>query len=115
MDAVRVHRRLRNARRARVPPEKAQLAFGRTQFGGLWIAAGALARLQKGQVLDQDPVTKMQTVVAKSDDRSVVISQRNAAGELDYEYDRHTGMRIASSFYEVMHMRQLTLRLQGRE
>jgi hypothetical protein len=57
----------------------------------------------------------MQTVVSKADDRSIVISQRNAAGELDYEYDRRTGMRIASSFYNILEMWQRRLRLEGRE
>ncbi len=97
------------------PPAKAEIAFGRSQFGGLWAGPEALATLERGQVLDEDAVTKMQTVVAKADDRSIVITSRNAAGEIDYEYDRHTGMLIASSFYDVLSKQQWTLRLQGRE
>jgi hypothetical protein len=57
----------------------------------------------------------MQTAVARADDRSVVISSRNADGEISGEYDRQTGMLIGCSFYDVMHLSQLTLRLQGRE
>ena len=74
-----------------------------------------MAGLQHGQILDEDPVTKMRTVVAKIDDRTVVISQRNAAGEIDSEYDRQTGMVTASSFFNVLSKQQWTLRLQGRE
>lgn len=99
----------------RTPPSKAEFVFGRSQFEGLWAGPVALAALHKGQVLDEDPITRMQTLVARADDRSVVISSRNAAGEIDSEYDRQTGMRIGYSFYDVMSQRQLTLRLQGRE
>jgi hypothetical protein len=99
----------------RTPPSRAEIVYGRSQFGGLWAGPAALATLHRGQVLDEDPITRMQTVVTKADDRSVVISSRNAAGEISSEYDRQTGLRIGYSFYEVMHQRQLTLRLQGRE
>jgi hypothetical protein len=97
------------------PPAKAEIAFGRSQFGGLWAGPAALAKLQRGQVLDEDPVTRMQTVVAKADDKSIVIASRNAAGEIDNEYDGHTGMLVATSFYDVLSKQQWTLRLQGRE
>ena len=98
-----------------IPPTKAEMAFGRCQFGGLWAGPAALAALRMGQVLDQDPITRMQTVVARADENSIVISSRNAAGEISSEYDRHTGMLLASSFYDVLNKRQSTLRLQGRE
>ncbi|HEV8039560.1 MAG TPA: hypothetical protein VGP62_11905 [Bryobacteraceae bacterium] len=99
----------------RTPPSKGEIAFGRSQFGSLWAGPAALARLQLGEVLDEDPITKMQTVVAKADDQRIVIASRNAAGEIDSEYDRHTGMLVASSFYDVLSKFQRTLRLQGRE
>ena len=99
----------------RTPPGTGKLVSGRNQFAGLWAGPQALAGLQRGQVLDEDPVTKMRTVVAKIDDRTVVISQRNAAGEVDSEYDRQTGMVTASSFFNVFSKQQWTLRLQGRE
>jgi hypothetical protein len=54
-------------------------------------------------------------MVAKVDDKSIVITSRNAAGEIDAEYDRRTGMLVATSFYDVLSKQQWTLRLQGRE
>lgn len=98
-----------------IPPGKGEITFGRNQLGGLWIVADALANLRNGQVLDEDPVTRMQTSVTKADNKSVVIASRNAAGEIDSEYDRATGMLIASSFFDVLSRQQSILRLQGRE
>jgi hypothetical protein len=57
----------------------------------------------------------MRTSVAKADNQSVVISSRNAAGEIDAEYDRHTGMLVGSSFFDVLSKQQWTLRLMQRE
>jgi hypothetical protein len=98
-----------------IPPGKIELASGRNQIGGMWAGPAALARLRQGQVLDQDPVTKMRTVVSRVDDSSVVIAATNAAGEIDSQYDKRTGMLIGSSFYDVLTMQQRTLKLQGRE
>jgi hypothetical protein len=81
----------------------------------MWAGPAALAKLRRGQILDQDPIARMQTAVARADHRSVVISSRNAAGEISSEYDRQTGMLIGYSFYDVMYQSQLTLRLQRRE
>jgi len=97
------------------PPGKGEITFGRSQFGGLWIGPEALANLRQGQVLDQDPVTRMQTSITKADNKSIVIASRNAAGEIDNEYDRSTGMLIATSFFDVLTKQQSILRLQGRE
>jgi hypothetical protein len=98
-----------------IPPSKSELAFGRSELDGLWAGPAALAQLRQGQVLDEDPVTKMRTVVSRVDDSSVVIAAANAAGEIDNQYDKRTGMLIASSFYNVLSMQQRTLKLQGRE
>ncbi|MGO8816224.1 MAG: hypothetical protein ACLQVG_16425 [Terriglobia bacterium] len=98
-----------------IPPAKIELASGRNQIGGMWAGPAALAQLRQGQVLDQDPITKMRTVVSRADDASVVIAATNAAGEIDSQYDKRTGMLIGSSFYDVLTMQQRTLKLQGRE
>jgi len=91
------------------------LAFGASQWDGLWIGPAALAQLRAGQVLDEDPVTRMRTVVAQSDDARVVIAMSNAAGEIDNQYDKRTGMLTASSFYDVLSLQQKTLKLQSKE
>ncbi|HEY4742920.1 MAG TPA: hypothetical protein VIH76_20155 [Candidatus Acidoferrales bacterium] len=98
-----------------IPPSKSELASGRSELDGLWAGPAALAQLRQGQILDEDPVTKMRTVVSRVDDSSVIITASNAAGEIDNQYDKHTGMLIASSFYNVLSMQQRTLKLQGHE
>jgi hypothetical protein len=98
-----------------IPPARDNLAFGNSEFGGLWAGPAALAQLRQGQVLDEDPVTKMHIVVSRVDASSVVIAAANAAGEIDSQYDKRTGMLIASSFYNVLSMQQRTLKLQGHE
>ena len=70
---------------------------------------------QQGQVIDDDPVTKMQTVVSKISDDSIVISQQSAGGEMDSQYDRGTGMLMGSGFVNVLAQQQITVRLQSRE
>jgi hypothetical protein len=45
----------------------------------------------------------------------VVIAASNAAGEIDNQYDKRTGILIASSFYNVLSMQQRTLKLQVRK
>ncbi len=97
------------------PPGHADLVFGRSEFGGLWAGPAALGHLRQGQVLDEDPVTKMRTVVSRVDNSSVVIASANAAGEIDNQYDLRTGMLIASSFFDVLTMQQRTYKLQNRE
>jgi hypothetical protein len=98
-----------------IPPSKSELASGRSEFDGLWAGPAALAQLRQGQVLDEDPVTKMRTVVSRVDDSTVVIAAANAAGEIDNQYDKRTGILLASGFYNVLSMQQRTLKLQSRE
>ena len=98
-----------------IPPASIDIAFGLNEFGGLWIMPEALAQLRQGQVLDEDPITKMRTIVSRVDDSSVVIVSSNAAGEIDNQYDKRTGMLIGSSFYNVLSMQQRAYKLQGRE
>jgi hypothetical protein len=97
------------------PAGTANFAFGRSELGGLWAGPAALAQLHKGQVLDEDPVTKMRTIVSRVDDSSVVIAASNAAGEIDNQYDKRNGMLIASSFFDVLTMQQRSCKLQGHE
>jgi len=96
-------------------PNRSQLAAGRSQFGGMWIGVASAARLQRGQTLDADPVTKMKTSVTKSDDQSVTISSINAAGQVDSQYDRKTGMLIGMGFYDVLTKQQVTVRMRSHD
>jgi len=96
-------------------PSKSQIFYGRSQFAGLWAGPKALAQLKTGQVLDQDPVTQMKTFVAKVDNDSVTITSANAAGEIDSQFDKHSGILIGSGFYSVMSRQYWTVRLQSRE
>ena len=95
------------------PPTTSALAFARSQFDSLWISPHALTQLRQGQTLDEDPLTKMRTVVSKVEPNSVLITSSNAAAETENQYDLHTGMLIYSSFYTVLSQQQRTYRLQG--
>jgi hypothetical protein len=69
----------------------------------------------RGQVLDDDPVTKMKTSVIKANDRSVTISSINTAGEVDSQYDRHTAMLIGMGFYNVLSKHQLSVEIMSHK
>ena len=91
------------------------MAFGRAEIGGVWAGPAALAQMRQGQVLDDDPVTQMRTVVARVDDNSVVFKTSNAAGDIENQYDKRTGMLIGTSFYDILTMQQRLARLQSHE
>jgi len=59
--------------------------------GGLFASPTWLAGLQPGTVLDADPVTGVQTVVASNDGRSVVIREQTAVEVAELTYDVATG------------------------
>jgi hypothetical protein len=88
------------------------MAFGPSEFGGLWVSTAALPQLYQGQTLDEDPVSKMRTIVSNVNDVSVTITSLNAAGQIDNQYDKRTGMLLASSFYNVLSRQQRTYRIQ---
>jgi len=74
--------------------DKRQDVWGSAEFGGLWAGPAGLAMLQKGQVLDDDPIAKTRTFVRFIDNKSVVIASANDTGvaERDWRYDKATGM-----------------------
>jgi hypothetical protein len=82
-------------------PGQAIFASGTAQIGGVWIAPAALANLQQGQVIDQDPITQLKTIVSTADANSVVISQGSPGGERDYRYDKQTGVLTGMAFTNV--------------
>jgi hypothetical protein len=100
---------------APLPAATGPIASGRCQFGGLWAGPKALAALHQGDVLDEDPITKMRTVVTQISDQSVTISESNNSGEVVNEYDKQSGMLIATSFYTAVSKQDWAVRLQSQE
>jgi hypothetical protein len=98
---------------APLPPLKGQAACGRAQFGGLWAGPAALAKLQPGQVLDEDPLTKMKTFVSHVINNSVIINSTNDGGQISDEYDKQTGMLISHETYNGISGEGITLRLEN--
>jgi hypothetical protein len=77
------------------PPGAAtKMYYGRAQFAGIWAGPVALSKLQKGQTLDEDPITKMKFAVSYIDNKSITISESNLTGEIDWNYDKTTGMLL---------------------
>jgi hypothetical protein len=71
-----------------------KMYYGPAQFAGIWAGPVALSKLQKGDVLDDDPITKMKFAVAFVDNTSVAISESNMTGEIDWSYDKTSGMLL---------------------
>lgn len=78
------------------PSQSASTASsGPASIGGLWVAPQALAALQVGQVIERNPwLTTTTRVGAISGDR-VTITESGPLHQLDYVYDRATGLLVA--------------------
>jgi len=65
-------------------------------FRGFWLPPQALSVLQPGQVLDQDPDTKMTVSVAAAPAGfdGIVLTESNGAAESVYAYDRSNGALV---------------------
>jgi hypothetical protein len=74
-----------------------------------------LAALREKQVLDEDPLTKVKTFVAKVNKNSVEIVSFNAAGGVDTEYDKQTGLATSISILNRVSGYELKMQLQARE
>jgi hypothetical protein len=74
--------------------------YGPGEFGGLWIGPRAAAGLHEGQVLDDDPDTKMKTVVTKVTPRGIEITSSNQSCGRAYVYDLNSGLLTAWSEYD---------------
>jgi hypothetical protein len=61
-------------------------------LAGIWAGPVALAKLQKDQVLDEDPITQMRVVVTSVDDQSVTITESNEVSARAATYDKRTGL-----------------------
>jgi len=72
-------------------------ASGSGSLGGLWVAPQALQGMKARQVIDEDPVTKVSTVVtwvgqAPDGRQAVGISQISPQTQIDNIYDAQSGM-----------------------
>ena len=56
-------------------PTKGIFVSGRGQYDGFFAGPVALAKLQQGQVLDEDSITHIKTVVTQTDDHTVTMAQ----------------------------------------
>jgi hypothetical protein len=96
-------------------PSQSVFASGNAQIGGVWIGPATLANLQQGQVIDQDAITQMKTVVSSVDGNSVTISQSSPCGQRDYQYDKQTGIMTGWGFTDVQLKQRTVLQLQSKE
>jgi hypothetical protein len=100
------------------PPTNLQseLVTGSSQFGGLWIPTNALAALQPGQVLDQDPFTKFTIQVSQVLGDQVVVSEISQLQRMDMTYDKATGLMV-QYVQTDRHLQnsQTSLRYAGRQ
>jgi hypothetical protein len=91
-----------NPQYSRPVADKTELEyFGPAEFGGLWIGPGAISTLHTGQVLDNDPYTKMTITVSQMDNQSVTITQQNAMATIQHTYDRNTGLLLSTDWTSV--------------
>jgi hypothetical protein len=74
--------------------------YGPGEFCGLWIGPKAAASFQQGQILDEDPDTKMKTVVSKINGQSVEITSSNMSSGRACVYDLATGIQTAWAEYD---------------
>ena len=86
---------------AGMPPNTsvANRVSGLAQIGGVWLPPAALRTLRGGQVIDQDPSTKITTTVSyvgngPTGAREVVISEVSQVQRLDYAYDLSSGLLV---------------------
>lgn len=96
-------------------PQNDQIVSGQYQIGGIWAGPAALAALKKGQVLDEDPITHVKTIVSNVTGDTVAITRANGAGQWDFQYDKQSGILKVSSFIEATLKQQTMLQLQSRE
>lgn len=74
------------------PPQQGQFTGICGPAGAFWIDPAALAPLQMGQVLDEDPVTHIRTAVTGANPQQVQITMSGPGVGGQLLYDRRTGM-----------------------
>lgn len=89
-------------------PEETTLAGG--DFSQLWVHPRYLADLRAGQVLDEDPVSKVKVACAGADQRNVTLSTVNDGAQAQFTYDRASGQCVAATI--AMPSTGMTYRIQ---
>jgi hypothetical protein len=93
-----------------IPGKPETRYYGPGELDGLWIGPDAAAKLAQGQVLDEDPYTKIKTVVTFATDQQIAITQSNSQTTSVKIYDRATGLLTGSDWYDALTESQTTLR-----
>ena len=103
-----------------LPPSTSQVeaVSGYAQIGGLFVSPAGLAKLRAGQVLDQDPFTRVTTSVthvgaSPRGGQVVTVSEAGQMQRHDYSYDGQTGMLIGLSASEQFLHTTRRLQLTG--
>lgn len=75
-------------------PTASTRAMGAGQLGGLWLPPLGLAALRPGQVLDTDPITRVQHAVNATDGTRVQIMATGMQNRTLYTYDVRSGLLV---------------------
>jgi hypothetical protein len=92
-------------------PEQTGVATG--NGGGFWYDPGALAAMQQGQVLDQDPVTGEQAVVSAAQGNVIAIDNQIPGIGQRRQYDVRSGALVVYDLQTPASGIALHLELQG--
>jgi hypothetical protein len=80
-----------------VQDSRSQRLFGAATIGGLFVDPKALQAMKPGQVIDEDPVTRVRVRFAGVQDGAAVLVEECALETASYAYDLRTGMLAGSS------------------
>jgi hypothetical protein len=79
------------------PPQKGVIICGHDQYDSFFAGPAALAKLQQGQILDDDPITHVRTQVTAADGQTVTITSSSAGIMISHTFDVATGKLRSSS------------------
>lgn len=99
----------------RLPPTKQIFICGQDQYATFFAGTNALAKLQTGQALDTDPLTKVQTTVADANGNSVTIRSASAGTDIQRTYDRQIGKLIGIARTDAISHIRTAFQLQSEE
>lgn len=97
------------------PPQQSVLKGMCGPAGAFWIDPRALANLQPGQVLDEDPVTHIRTAVVGADAQRIAIAITGPGVGGQMMYNRQNGMLIGIVSRQQSTGMTTSLQLQGTE